>query len=161
MASDTTGDGGGAIDDDDGTSIPQLGAAVMSILDIVVVHGNGAIFAVATAGGAAIVLHAAGGVASGGTRGRATSSRIGRLLSGGGRVEGLDGILDDFAGKLAMRSRFLMVRFDILLLLLRNYGLTLGWMGKQHQRMKAMKATSVPTSSIKSSMVYKGIYFTL
>lgn len=107
MASDTDG---GAIDDD-GNSIPQLGAAVMSILDIVVVHGDGAIFAVATTGGAAIVLHAAGGVASG-ARSGTTSCSIG-LLCAGDRVEGLDGILDDFAGKLTMRSRFLSVTFYI------------------------------------------------
>lgn len=90
----------------------------MSVLNIIVVHGHGAVLAVAaaaatsTASAAAVVLQVprtGAGAGSGCSTARASVG--GRIVGAGRGIEGFDGILDDLAGELPMRSRLLVREF--------------------------------------------------
>jgi len=83
-----------------------LGAAMVSVFNVVIVHGHCAVLAVASAATAAIVLHVGRGATSSGP-----TSWFRCVVGAGGGVEGLDGILYDLARKLAMGTRLLL---DIL-----------------------------------------------
>lgn len=64
-------------------------------------------------------------------------------------------MLKGFTGKLLVTVDFLKYQNKSLYVIkLQNSRHTLGWIGKQHHSIKAMNATTVPVSKMKSSMVW-------
>lgn len=72
---------------------------MVTVLNVVIVHGNSTILAIASA---TIVLHVGHGAANSGA-----TSRNGCVVGAGGGVKGLNGILDNLAGELAMGATLL------------------------------------------------------